>query len=1169
MAATRPVRAAEATLVADAHVNSAQPAVNSGSISNLYVGNGFTSLVQFDLGTLPTGTTSAQVTKAVLRLYCNRVDTAGLVSVQAVGAAWGEYSVTYATLPSLGSASQVVQASQAGAYVTVDVTALVQAWVQAPATNFGVALTAGTAAVQFDSKENDLTGHGATLDVSLASQGPAGPVGATGPPGAAGPAGVAGVSGAAGATGPAGAKGATGATGPAGPAGVTGPPGATGSTGATGPAGAQGNPGLGYVGVYQSTSNYGLADVVGYQGSSYISLVAGNHGNTPPLSPLEWGVIAQAQMGPQGTAGATGATGPQGQQGPQGLPGPTGLTGLTGAMGPQGLPGLTYQGGYSSATNYKVGDVVLWNGASYASLVASNHGNVPDGSPGQWGVLTAQGPMGLTGAPGAQGIAGPPGPPGSVGPPGERGDQGLQGIPGQAGAQGIPGVAGAQGLQGPMGPQGPAGPVGLSFTGAYSSATNYGVGDGVTYGGAAYVSLAPSNRGNTPDGSPGQWAMFAAAGPAGAAGAAGAAGPPGATGAQGPQGPAGPSGATGATGAQGPAVANYTGTYTSTTNYGLNDAVSYAGSTYISMVAGNRGNTPDQSPQQWTVLAAQGATGATGAAGASGPAGPAGPAGAAGAPGAQGAPVSFLGGWLAGRAYAVGDAVSYGGSSFIAVAANSGREPDVSPLFWGLLAQSGATGPAGAPGPQGATGPTGVGLQGPAGPQGAAGPVGPAGPVGTAGATGAAGPAGPAGPAGVAGMAYRGAYTSTTNYGLNDAVTYGGSTYLSTTASNVGNAPDANPTFWAVLAAAGLNGAAGAAGATGQQGPPGIQGPAGPQGATGATGAAGANGAPGLRYAGAFSSATNYALNDAVLYGGSTYLSLGTGNRGNAPDQSSGWWSLLAQAGSAGPAGATGSQGSMGATGATGATGPTGATGAMGQAGMVYRGTWNSGTNYGVNDAVSFGGTSYIAVMSNSASEPDLVPSAWSVLAQQGTAGPTGGAGAAATVQVGTVTTGAAGSAATVTNVGTANAAVLNFSIPQGAAGADGIGGGGGGSGSTSGIPFQSTYHAVSYSSLYYSALNANAAYTEVGGSTLTWVPTGCTATKLMVYSLQGGTITVTLRQGTPSAMVATALACTVSSNSSCTATGSVAVAAGNFVDFGITGANGTAAGVWTALACN
>src|SRR5580704_19759246 len=130
-----PAFAVEATLEADAHVSSARSAVNSGAISNLDVGGGYTALLQFDLSTLPAGTTAAQVSRATLRLYCNRMDTSGLVSVQPVGGAWGEYSVTYATLPSLGAAVQVISVSQVGAYVAVDVTALVQGWIAAAATN--------------------------------------------------------------------------------------------------------------------------------------------------------------------------------------------------------------------------------------------------------------------------------------------------------------------------------------------------------------------------------------------------------------------------------------------------------------------------------------------------------------------------------------------------------------------------------------------------------------------------------------------------------------------------------------------------------------------------------------------------------------------------------------------------------------------------------------------------------------------------------------------------------------------------------------------------------------------------------------------------------------------------------------------------------------------------
>ena len=465
--------------------------------------------------------------------------------------------------------------------MAVDVTALVQGWVAAPATNFGVALTAGTAVVQFDSKENDLTAHPATLDVQIVSQGPQGLAGAAGP---AGPPGVAGVPG---------------------PSGAQGPAGAAGTPGPAGPQGIQGLPGLGFTGAYASATNYGLDDVVTYQGSSYVSLVASNHGNTPGFSPGAWAVMAA--MGAQGVPGPAGVAGTAGAAGIQGPKGDPGAPGAAGAAGVDGKPGLVYQGAYGSANNYALGDVVLWQGSSWASLVAGNHGNTPSFSPGQWGLLTAQGPQGVTGATGAPGPAGPTGALGPVGPPGQKGDQGAQGIAGQAGAQGLTGPAGAQGLSGPMGPQGVPGPIGLTFQGAYQSATNYAIADGVLWQGASYVSTVANNHGNTPDQSPAQWTLFAAAGAAG------------------PRGPAG---------------ANFVGNYDSAVNYGVADAVGFGGSTYVSLTAGNHGNTPGAVPSAWAVLAAQGPTGPAGANGAAGAAGPVGAQGPVGAVGPAGPPVS-------------------------------------------------------------------------------------------------------------------------------------------------------------------------------------------------------------------------------------------------------------------------------------------------------------------------------------------------------------------------------------------------------------------------------------------------------------------------------------------------------------------------------------------------
>lgn len=57
---------------------------------------------------------------------------------------------------------------------------------------------------------------------------------------------------------------------------------------------------------------------------------------------------------------------------------------------------------------------------------------------------------------------------------------------------------------------------------------------------------------------------------------------------------------------------------------------------------------------------------------------------------------------------------------------------------------------------------------------------------------------------------------------------------------------------------------------------------------------------------------------------------------------------------------------------------------------------------------------------------------------EAGQKGAPGATGAAATIRVGTVSTGAVGSNAAVTNAGTETAAILNFTIPKGATGAQG-----------------------------------------------------------------------------------------------------------------------------------
>lgn len=234
--------ALEAPLAADASISVNLPANNFGAAPALSVGNGAAGLLRFDLSTLPSGTTAANLSKATLVLYVKSAANAGSVEVQTVNSSWTESAVTYFSAPLTSGAGSgpVVAVGTAAQFVSVDVTAQVKGWLNGNA-NHGFEITPSLAApgtvVSFDTKESSTTAHVAQLDLTLVNQGPAGPVGPTGPQGAAG------ATGPTGPQGPAGAKGANGPTGPQGPQGPngltgdTGPQGATGAQGAQGPAG--------------------------------------------------------------------------------------------------------------------------------------------------------------------------------------------------------------------------------------------------------------------------------------------------------------------------------------------------------------------------------------------------------------------------------------------------------------------------------------------------------------------------------------------------------------------------------------------------------------------------------------------------------------------------------------------------------------------------------------------------------------------------------------------------------------------------------------------------------------------------------------------------------------------------------------------------------------------
>jgi hypothetical protein len=109
--------------------------------------------------------------------------------------------------------------------------------------------------------------------------------------------------------------------------------------------------------------------------------------------------------------------------------------------------------------------------------------------------------------------------------------------------------------------------------------------------------------------------------------------------------------------------------------------------------------------------------------------------------------IVWRGEWSDTTAYAMNDAVSYQGSSYISLMDNTGLNPEAYPETWSILARKGDMGPTGS---QGETGPQGI--AGPAGPQGPSGPQGETGPQGIAGPVGPQGPEGPAGAAGPAGV---------------------------------------------------------------------------------------------------------------------------------------------------------------------------------------------------------------------------------------------------------------------------------------------------------------------------------------------------------------------------------------------------------------------------------
>lgn len=320
-----------------------------------------------------------------------------------------------------------------------------------------------------------------------------------------------------------------------------------------------------------------------------------------------------------------------------------------------------------------------------------------------------------------------------------------------------------------------------------------------------------------------------------------------------------------------------------------------------------------------------------------------------------------------------------------------------------LAALKGPKGDIGLQGPRGEQGPKGdTGLQGPQGERGLRGlqgATGATGPQGERGPQGAIGPQGPKGDKGEQG-------TGITIKGRYDSLS------ALMAAHPKGNEGDAymvgvNLYAWSGTGWVDCGNIQGPKGDKGDTGPQGLRGVQGEKGATGERGATGPQGAKGDK-------------GDAFTYADFTQEQL---------------------AALKGPKGDTGAKGDTGERGPQGLQGPKGNDGAVGTAATIKIGTVSTGSA-GSAVSVTNSGTASEVILNFAIPKGDKGDQGQQgeqglqgIQGPQGIQGATGAAGAAATIKVGTVTTGAAGTAAKVVNSGTTSAAVLDFTIPQGAKG--------------------------------------------------------------------------------------------------------------------------------------
>jgi hypothetical protein len=97
--------------------------------------------------------------------------------------------------------------------------------------------------------------------------------------------------------------------------------------------------------------------------------------------------------------------------------------------------------------------------------------------------------------------------------------------------------------------------------------------------------------------------------------------------------------------------------------------------------------------------------------------------------------------------------------------------------------------------------------------------------------------------------------------------------------------------------------------------------------------------------------------------------------------------------GDTGPQGPAGPQGLQGVQGTQGPKGDTGSQGPQGPSVIKWRGEYSDTLQYHTNDAVTYNGSSYIALEANINETPDPDGSIWALMAQKGDKGDKGDQG--------------------------------------------------------------------------------------------------------------------------------------------------------------------------------